>query len=97
MRNLSFGESGDIKTQSASYRSQTNSPVSLHTFIQQVPLVNADLEYLKYLNYEELQERMTALDAEMEREIDELRQRYQIKRQPMLDAIDAKRRRQQHF
>ncbi|KAK9737217.1 hypothetical protein QE152_g10936 [Popillia japonica] len=45
---FSFGESRDIKTQSGSYRSQTNSPVSLHTFIQQVPLVNADLEYLKY-------------------------------------------------
>ncbi|KAI4463395.1 serine/threonine-protein kinase tao [Holotrichia oblita] len=92
-----FYQSGDIKTQSPPYRSQMNSSMSLHSSIQHVPLLNVDLEYLKYLNYEELQERMTALDAEMEREIEELRQRYQIKRQPMLDAIDAKRRRQQHF
>lgn len=52
---------------------------------------------LKFLSYEELQQRMTTLDAEMEREIDELRRRYQTKRQPILDAMDTKRKRQQNF
>lgn len=52
---------------------------------------------LKFLSYDELQQRMTSLDAEMEREIDELRRRYQTKRQPILDAMDQKRKRQQNF
>uniref|UniRef100_A0A6V7HPL0 SARAH domain-containing protein n=1 Tax=Bracon brevicornis TaxID=1563983 RepID=A0A6V7HPL0_9HYME len=52
---------------------------------------------MKFLSYEELQLRMASLDAEMEREIDELRRRYQTKRQPILDAMDTKRKRQQNF
>ena len=40
---------------------------------------------------------MNSLDQEMEREIDELRQRYHAKRQPILDAMDQKRKRQQNF
>lgn len=40
---------------------------------------------------------MENIDAEMEREIDELRKRYQSKRQPIMDAIDSKRKRQQNF
>ena len=40
---------------------------------------------------------MAALDPEMEREIEDLRKRYQAKRQPILDAIDAKKKRQQNF
>ncbi|KAJ9595224.1 hypothetical protein L9F63_013485, partial [Diploptera punctata] len=57
--------------------------------------VDGDFEFLKFLTYEELQQRMANLDAEMEREIDELRRRYQTKRQPILDAMDQKRKRQQ--
>ncbi|XP_077286708.1 serine/threonine-protein kinase hippo [Arctopsyche grandis] len=56
-----------------------------------------DFEFLKFLTYEDLQERMANLDSEMEREIDELRRRYQTKRQPILDAMDTKRKRQQNF
>lgn len=37
------------------------------------------------------------IDPMMEREIEELRQRYTAKRQPILDAMDAKKRRQQNF
>lgn len=59
--------------------------------------VDGDFEFLKFLSYEELQQRMSNLDAEMEREIDELRRRYQTKRQPILDAMDTKRKRQQNF
>ncbi|KRT82099.1 protein kinase, partial [Oryctes borbonicus] len=72
----------------------TNFPHLKHSTPQQVPFVNINFEYLRHLNYEELQQKMSVLDAEMEREIDELRERYHIKRQPMLDAIDNKRRRQ---
>lgn len=52
---------------------------------------------LKNLDFEELQMRLSALDPMMEREIEELRQRYTAKRQPILDAMDAKKRRQQNF
>lgn len=59
-------------------------------------MLNHNLQ-LKNLTYEELHQRMATLDQEMEREIDELRQRYQAKRQPILDAMDQKRKRQQNF
>lgn len=41
--------------------------------------------------------RLKALDPMMEQEIEELHQRYSAKRQPILDAMDAKKRRQQNF
>lgn len=47
------------------------------------------------MSYEDLQTRMNSLDSEMEREIDDLRRRYMAKRQPILDAMDTKRKRQQ--
>lgn len=40
---------------------------------------------------------METIDSEMEQEIDELRQRYHAKRQPILDAIETKRKRQPNF
>lgn len=52
---------------------------------------------LGQLSVEELQQRWGALDPEMEREIEDLRKRYQAKRQPILDAIDAKKKRQKNF
>jgi serine/threonine kinase 3 len=45
----------------------------------------------------ELEARVSRLDAEMEAEIDTLRARYTRKRQPILDAIHLKRKRQQDF
>jgi len=56
-----------------------------------------DFEFLKFLSFDDLQQRMSNLDSEMEHEIDELRRRYQTKRQPILDAMDQKRKRQQNF
>ncbi|KAE8599309.1 hypothetical protein XENTR_v10017136 [Xenopus tropicalis] len=58
---------------------------------------DGDFDFLKNLSFEELQMRLKALDPMMEREIEELRQRYNAKRQPILDAMDAKKRRQQNF
>lgn len=45
---------------------------------------------------EELRRRLASLDPQMEQEIEEIRQRYQAKRQPILDAIEAKKRRQKN-
>ena len=59
-------------------------------------LLCIDLQ-LKFLSFEELQQRMSNLDSEMEREIYDLRRRYQAKRQPIQDAIDQKKKRQQNF
>lgn len=50
-----------------------------------------------YLSVGELEARMASLDAEMEAEIEQLRARYNRKRQPILDAIHLKRKRQQNF
>ncbi|XP_043566775.1 serine/threonine-protein kinase 3/4-like [Chiloscyllium plagiosum] len=58
---------------------------------------DGDFEFLKSWSVEELQRRLSSLDPTMEQEIEEIRQRYQAKRQPILDAIDAKKRRQQNF
>ncbi|KAM4612928.1 serine/threonine-protein kinase 4-like [Polymixia lowei] len=56
-----------------------------------------DLEVMRTWNVEELRLRLASLDPQMEQEIEEIRQRYQAKRQPILDAIEAKKRRQQNF
>ncbi|GIX95583.1 hypothetical protein CEXT_792181 [Caerostris extrusa] len=58
---------------------------------------DGDFHFLKFLSYAELNQRMASLDSEMEREIEELRRRYQAKRQPIIDAMDAKKMRQQNF
>ena len=52
---------------------------------------------LKYLSRDELKSKMSNLDHDMEREIEDLRRRYHAKRQPILDAMDQKRKRQQNF
>uniref|UniRef100_A0A672ZL93 non-specific serine/threonine protein kinase n=1 Tax=Sphaeramia orbicularis TaxID=375764 RepID=A0A672ZL93_9TELE len=57
----------------------------------------ADLEVLQTWTVEELRLRLASLDPQMEQEIEEIHQRYQAKRQPILDAIEAKKRRQQNF
>ncbi|RWS24183.1 serine/threonine-protein kinase 3-like protein [Leptotrombidium deliense] len=60
-------------------------------------MLESDFEFLRYLSLDELKSRMSNLDSEMENEIEELRRRYASKRQPILDAIDQKRKRQQNF
>ncbi|XP_023248859.1 serine/threonine-protein kinase 4-like [Seriola lalandi dorsalis] len=56
-----------------------------------------DLEVVSSWSVEELRLRLASLDPQMEQEIEEIRQRYQAKRQPIMDAIEAKKRRQQNF
>ncbi|KAM6947750.1 serine/threonine-protein kinase 4-like isoform 2-T2 [Lycodopsis pacificus] len=55
-----------------------------------------DLEVNSW-SVEDLRLRLASLDPQMEQEIEEIRQRYQTKRQPILDAIEAKKRRQQNI
>ena len=62
-----------------------------------LPFIINVIFQLKYLSYDELTYRMANLDQDMEREIDDLRRRYHAKRQPILDAMDQKRKRQQNF
>lgn len=59
--------------------------------------VDGEFEFLKFLSFDDLQQRLKNIDAEMEREIQELDRKYSAKRQPILDAIDAKRKRQQNI
>ncbi|GAB0096185.1 Serine/threonine-protein kinase hippo [Sergentomyia squamirostris] len=59
--------------------------------------VDGDFEFLKFLSFDDLQQRLKTIDQEMEREIDELGRKYHAKRQPILDAMDAKRKRQQNL
>nr|CAH7763079.1 unnamed protein product [Callosobruchus chinensis] len=51
------------------------------------PFSDGDFEFQK----------MNSLDLDMEREIDALRKKYQVKRQPILDAMDTKRKKSQNF
>lgn len=61
---------------------------------QRYQFMDSSLDYLRFMSYDQLQGRMATLDSEMEREIDELRRRYMSKRQPILDAMLTKRKRQ---
>lgn len=63
----------------------------------QAPPIDSDFEFLKMISFEELQQRMGNLDAAMEKEMDELRRRYLTKREPITEALNTKRRRQQNF
>ncbi|XP_060805624.1 serine/threonine-protein kinase hippo isoform X2 [Amyelois transitella] len=60
-------------------------------------VAGGNLEFLSFLPVAELEARMARLDAEMEAEIELLHARYTRKRQPILDAIHLKRKRQQNF
>ncbi|XP_014771634.1 serine/threonine-protein kinase 3 [Octopus bimaculoides] len=100
--------SGQLKSQreqqqshsavSASNPTPQKQAIPPHRF--QRSFIDGDYEFASYLRtlpYDELEKRLRNLDPEMEREIEELRARYQAKRQPILEAIDAKKKRQQKF
>ena len=72
---------------------------SFHTVVKASKITSSIVCVLQLqnLSYEGLQARMSKLDPEMEKEIEDLRIRYQAKRQPILDAIDAKKKRMQNF
>ena len=49
---------------------------------------------LKKLNLQQLEEHMLQLDNHLDQELESLRQRYHSKREPILAAMDAKKRQQ---
>ncbi|KAM9296392.1 serine/threonine-protein kinase 4-like [Gastrophryne carolinensis] len=59
--------------------------------------VNGDYSFLKDWSVADLQTRLNELDPLMNQEIEEIHKRYQAKRQPILEAIESKKRRQQTF
>ncbi|CAH1772371.1 unnamed protein product [Owenia fusiformis] len=59
--------------------------------------IEGDFDFITNMSLEELEQRIASLDPEMEREIEELHKRYHAKRQPIHDAIEAKKKRQQNF
>lgn len=52
--------------------------------------LDSDYEFLKFLSYEELEQRLACLDKEMDKEFEETKKRYKAKRKPIIDAIEAK-------
>ena len=60
-------------------------------------IMQGDYDFLATTPYEELQQRLNLVDSECEGELELLKRRYHIKRRPILDAIAAKRKRQQNF
>lgn len=65
--------------------------------ISKTIMLDGDFEFLRFLSLDDLKSRMANLDTEMEEEIEELRRRYASKRQPIIDALDSKKKRQQNF
>lgn len=49
------------------------------------------------LNRQDIQSRLKIVDQEMEKEIEQLRRKYEIKRKPILDAIELKKKQHQIF
>ncbi|XP_055378323.1 serine/threonine-protein kinase 4 [Condylostylus longicornis] len=60
-------------------------------------IIDGEFEFLKFLSFDDLQQKLANIDYEMEKEIEDLNKTYQAKRQPIIDAIDAKRKRQQNI
>ncbi|KAM5134921.1 serine/threonine-protein kinase 4-like [Mantella aurantiaca] len=90
---LEYFEKNENQLGASEKNSAAESPSS---FEWKIPL-NGDYSFLKDWSVEELQKKLNALDPMMNQEIEEIHQRYQAKRQPILEAIDSKKRRQQNF
>lgn len=59
--------------------------------------IDGEFEFLKFLTFDDLNQRLNNIDSEMEKEIEELNKKYNAKRQPIVDAMNAKRKRQQNI
>lgn len=79
----------------------TESPVDTNTkdgskqFVRS--FVDGDFDFLRDLGTDDLEKRLGVLESEMDKEIEDLRRRYQTKRQPILDAMDNKKQRMTNF
>ncbi|XP_053961862.1 serine/threonine-protein kinase hippo [Anastrepha ludens] len=68
-----------------------------HLHTQSHSYVDGEFEFLKFLTFDDLNQRLNNIDSEMEKEIEELNKKYNAKRQPIVDAMNAKRKRQQNI
>lgn len=84
-----FSESGQSEYQQAQQQNMPNAVRSL--------LLDGDFEFLRSMTLDQLKHKMSTLDQDMEGEIEELNQRYAAKRQPIIDAIEQKKKRQLNF
>ncbi|CRL02512.1 CLUMA_CG015118, isoform A [Clunio marinus] len=57
---------------------------------QRLNTLESEYEFLKFLSYEELEQRLASLDKEMDKEFEETKKRYKVKRKPIIEAIEAK-------
>uniref|UniRef100_A0A3B3DFM3 non-specific serine/threonine protein kinase n=1 Tax=Oryzias melastigma TaxID=30732 RepID=A0A3B3DFM3_ORYME len=87
----SFLEYFEQKEKEANIQNDGGRKGENHADNRKLPL-DGDLEVVMTWSVEELRGRLASLDPQMEQEIEEIRQRYQAKRQPILDAIEAKKR-----
>ncbi|XP_072270946.1 serine/threonine-protein kinase 4-like [Pyxicephalus adspersus] len=90
---LEYFEKNENQLSVAGKKSASESPSS---FEWKIPL-NGDYSFLKDWSVDDLQKKLNELDPMMNREIEEIHLRYQAKRQPILEAIDSKKRRQLNF
>ncbi|XP_001360747.3 serine/threonine-protein kinase hippo [Drosophila persimilis] len=68
-----------------------------HMHSQSHAYVEGEFEFLKFLTFDDLNQRLSNIDHEMELEIEQLNKKYNAKRQPIVDAMNAKRKRQQNI
>lgn len=83
------------QSQSPAHQHQHHPHHHLHT--QSHTYVDGEFEFLKFLTFDDLNQRLNNIDSEMEKEIEELNKKYNAKRQPIVDAMNAKRKRQQNI
>ncbi|XP_016988185.1 serine/threonine-protein kinase hippo [Drosophila rhopaloa] len=68
-----------------------------HMHTQSHAYVEGEFEFLKFLTFDDLNQRLCNIDHELELEIEQLNKKYNAKRQPIVDAMNAKRKRQQNI
>ncbi|VDP10425.1 unnamed protein product [Soboliphyme baturini] len=88
-------EGGEVRNGGSFSTSICDATESDQKFVRS--FVDGDFEFLKFRTLDEIRERLAVLEVEMDREIDELRRRYQTKRQPILDVMEQKKQRMTNF
>lgn len=96
-QNVQHSVQSSVQSLSAPFDSPATTQPQNYQPLSRAIMLEGDFEFLRYLTVDELKVRMKNLDMDMENEIEELRRRYAAKRQPILDAIDTKRTRQQNY
>jgi serine/threonine kinase 3 len=75
-------------------RGPPTGPTSISNYFPNIPSSMTFRDYLKTLTLQDLEEHMRQLDNHLDQELEALRKRYHSKREPILSAMDAKKRQQ---